>query len=80
MSLEITHGHLLACPCNEKKPDQGWYSPPSVHYVNCPDCGEFFAGDTDVHVAAQWNATVRSKRLVQGWKPGVSSYWQGAAL
>lgn len=62
--LEITHGHLLPCPCGAGRPDQtlaqGVHGP--VHQVEC-GCGRFAVDLTEDGAALRWNALVRGKAV-----------------
>jgi hypothetical protein len=67
MNNEITHGHLLACPCGAGKPDQGWFgygAGRETHHVQCV-CGAGVTDSTDDGAAAKWNALVRAKAVAR---------------
>ena len=62
--LEITHGHLLPCPCGAGVPDLTWmrgsYGP--LHEARCP-CGNSILDGTADGAALRWNALVRGKAV-----------------
>jgi len=62
MTLDITHGHLLPCTCNDSPPDQTFASPPETHWCSCDACGALIFGDTAEEAALRWNDMVRDRR------------------
>lgn len=58
MNNDITHGHLRACTCGAGKPCQGWYAPPTVHYVTCAGCGVWIEGKSEDETTIAWNRNV----------------------
>lgn len=64
--LDITHGHLRACPCGAGKPCQGMYAPPTVYYISCSGCGVWIEGDSELQTTWQWNRDVERRAVVGG--------------
>lgn len=62
--LELTHGHLLPCPCGQGRPDAGWFGSGSqaVHHVQCP-CGNGVTADTEDGATLKWNELVRGRGI-----------------
>ena len=64
--MDITHGHLLACPCGAGKPDQSWFGTVRgsvVYGVHCV-CGVGFQDETEDGAAGKWNALARDRSAV----------------
>lgn len=61
--VELTHGHLLPCPCGAGRPDASWHGNGlhEAHHVHCA-CGEGVTDSTEDGAALKWNALVRGRR------------------
>lgn len=62
--VELTHGHLLPCPCGAGRPDATWRGDGvrQAHHVQCP-CGNGVTDGTEDGAAVKWNALVRGRRV-----------------
>lgn len=62
--LELTHGHLLPCPCGAGRPDATWHGngATEAHHVHCGGCGNSVTDLSEGGAAVKWNA------LVRGWR------------
>lgn len=62
--LDLTHGHLLPCPCGAGQPDATWHSNGryEAHHVQCP-CGNGVTDTTEDGAALKWNALVRGRKV-----------------
>lgn len=58
--IELTHGHLLPCPCGAGRPDMTWHGNGlcEAHHVQCT-CGNGVTDSTEDAAALRWNALVR---------------------
>ena len=62
VGLEITHGHLLPCPCGAGQPDMTMTAADiETHHVSCP-CGNAVKDGTEHGAAIKWNALMRARR------------------
>jgi hypothetical protein len=62
--IEITHGHLLPCPCGAGRPDETWRGnkDSAAFDVSC-DCGRAVTDSTEAGAALKWNALVRGRAV-----------------
>lgn len=60
-SVDMTHGHLLPCPCGAGRPceTQAGNGRIDQHFVQCT-CGQGVTGITADAAALRWNALVRA--------------------
>lgn len=60
--IELTHGHLLPCPCGAGRPDATWHGNGlhEAHHVQC-SCGRGVTDSTEDGAALKWNALVRGR-------------------
>lgn len=62
--LEITHGHLMPCPCGAGRPDAVQIMQLAggvLHMVGCGSCGRKVEDESEGGAAIRWNAMVRGK-------------------
>jgi hypothetical protein len=62
--VDLTHGHLLPCPCGAGYPDVTWHGngQHEAHHVQC-SCGKGVTDTTEDGAALKWNALVRGRRF-----------------
>lgn len=59
MSLEITHGDLLKCPCGCGVPDVLCFPTGPFYVVFCEYCDLRFESDFETDAVQAWNRSVR---------------------